>query len=108
MEKLEIARRQLGVATWLFIENHCAASVHTLACASREILERQCAAASSVSVLDAIAHGSGVTVGDLRKLANQYSKALKHNDPKQKDDELLERFCDQQNDFKIMSKAISF
>ena len=39
MEKVEVARRQLGTALALFLENGDPVSVHTLVCAGCEIVE---------------------------------------------------------------------
>ena len=99
MKKLEVARRQLGMATSLFIDNLDAVSVHTLACAAREIFERVCSKHGSPSILENIAVSSDVSVEHLRKLANQYARALKHFKPDRDDTDLLACFSDQQNDF---------
>ena len=99
MEKLEVARRQLGMATSLFIDNLDAVSVHTLACAAREIIERVCSKQGSPSIVEKIAVDSDVSVAHLRELANQYARALKHYKSESNDADLLASFSDQQNDF---------
>ena len=99
MRKLEVARRQLGVATHLFINDREPVSVHTLACASREILERLCTASLKPSVMSHIAENARRSILSIRDLANQYGRAFKHHDPARNDEELLAVFSDQQNDF---------
>jgi hypothetical protein len=99
LDKLDVARRQLGMASHIFIEDSDAVSVHTLVCASREILERICTAKSQPSILDQLAENASRPVSDLRRLANQYARALKHNKPNVNDTALLEGFTDRQNDF---------
>ncbi|WP_333794590.1 hypothetical protein [Hyphomicrobium sp.] len=99
MLKIEVARRQLGVATYLFVNDLDPISVHTLACASREILERLCAVSAQASIMGQIAANADRPITDIRRLANQYCRAFKHHAPERNDDELLNAFSDQQNDF---------
>jgi len=99
MQRLDVARRQLGMATYIFIHDLDPVSVHTLACAAREILERLCALSSTASIMNDLAENAERSISNIRSLANQYCRAFKHNDPDRNDEELLTRFSDQQNDF---------
>lgn len=99
MQKLDVARRQLGMATHLFVYDLDPVSVHTLACAAREILERLCVTVSTTSVMTDIAVSAGRSISEIRDLANQYCRAFKHHHPDCNDEHLLATFSDRQNDF---------
>lgn len=99
-EKEDLARRQLGTALSLFIEDRDPVSVHILACAGCEIAEHltQKAGAKPFST-HILATFPSVNVKAIR---NQYWNAFKHATTQrgiERDDrELLSRFSDVVND----------
>jgi hypothetical protein len=103
LDKLDIARRQLGAALALFFENSDPVSVHTLACSGGEIAEhltRKAAAEPfSTHILKTM---SDLNIGDVRRLQNQYWNAFKHAATRggldRPDQQLIERFTDEVND----------
>jgi hypothetical protein len=98
--KTEIARRQLGTALALFLQDCDPVSVHALACAGCEIAEHltRKAGAKPFST-HALLTFPDINIGKIR---NQYWNAFKHaqtRDGIERDDsELLERFDDAVND----------
>jgi hypothetical protein len=107
LDKIEIARRQLGTALALFLDDADPVSVHTLACAGCEIAEHltRKAGAKPFST-HVLATFPDHDLGDLRQLQNQYWNAFKHakmRDGMERDDEkLLARFDDEVNDHTLL------
>src|SRR5262245_14136594 len=107
LDKTEIARRQLGTALMLFLEDSDPVSVHTLACAGCEIAEYLTHKAGekpfSTHVLLTF---PDLDIGNLRQLQNQYCNAFKHARTRggieRQDSELLERFGDEVNDHTLL------
>jgi hypothetical protein len=103
LDKTEIARRQLGTALALFLEDSDPVSVHTLACAGCEIAEylTHKAGVEPFST-HALATFPDLDIGKIRQLQNQYWNAFKHARTRggieREDSELLERFGDAVND----------
>jgi len=103
LDKTEVARRQLGTALALFIEDLDPISVHTLARAGGEIAEHLTRKAMSKPFIDhALATFPDETLKKIRGLQNQFSNAFKHASTKTRkeggDLKLLRRFNDLQND----------
>jgi hypothetical protein len=107
LDKTEIARRQLGTALALFIEDRDPVSVHTLACAGCEIAEylTHKAGAEPFST-HALLSFPDLDMGKIRQLQNQYWNAFKHARTRggieREDSELLERFGDDVNDHALL------
>ena len=103
LDKTEIARRQLGAALMLFLEDSDPVSVHTLACAGCEIAEylTQKAGEKPFST-HALTTFPDLDICEIRQLQNQYWNAFKHARTRggieRKDSELLESFGDEVND----------
>jgi hypothetical protein len=96
MDKLEIARRQLGMALHLYIENLDPVSVHSLAGNSREILDTLSERNNTESFFDhASAANPSLTKMDYYAAANLYRNAFKHCD--RKDESVTGQFDDQAN-----------
>jgi hypothetical protein len=103
LNKTEVARRQLGTALALFLEDSDPVSVHTLACAGREIAEHLARKAGEEPFsTHALLTFPDVSRAKLGSLQNQYWNAFKHaltrGGFEREDWELLERFKDEIND----------
>jgi hypothetical protein len=103
LDKTEIARRQLGSALALFLEDSDPVSVHTLACAGCEIAEHLTRKAGEEPFsTHALLTFPDLDPGEIRRLRNQYWNAFKHAQTRggieREDSELLERFEDEVND----------
>jgi hypothetical protein len=103
LDKAQVARRQLGTALALFIDDLDPISVHTLACAGGEIAEHLTRKAGAKPFTShALATFPDLKIEDVRRLQNQFWNAFKHavtRDGNERNDrELLERFSDLQND----------
>jgi hypothetical protein len=99
MEKLEVARRQLGTALFLFIEDQDPVSVHSLAGNAREIIERLCESSSIKPFSNHILKiFPDMSKSDVYELANRYRNSFKHNDPQNNDSAILSQFSDIAND----------
>jgi hypothetical protein len=102
LDKAEVARRHLGTALSLFLNDQDAVSVHTLACAGSEIAEHLTRIALqtpfSTHALESI---PDLDMGELKRLQREYYNAFKHattRDGEDRDDqELLNRFDDEKN-----------
>src|SRR6478609_7880885 len=103
MDKAEIARRQLGKALALFIDDQDSVSVHCLACGGGEIAEHltQKAGQEAFSA-HARKHRPDLDAGKLRGIRNQYWNAFKHATSRsgldRQDEEFLASFSDEIND----------
>ena len=107
LDKTEIARRQLGTALALFLEDSDPVSVHTLACAGCEIAEYLTDKAGEKPFsTHALATFLDLKIGEIRQLQNQYWNAFKHARTRggieREDRELLERFGDEVNDHTLL------
>jgi hypothetical protein len=103
LSKLEVARRQLGTALWLFLEDLDPVSVHILAGAGAELADGLAREVRQSAFVDHVLRTNpNMTAGKYYGLARQYYNALKHltkKDGEQRsDEELLANFNDQQND----------
>ncbi len=103
LDKAQVARRQLGTALALFIEDFDPVSVHTLACAGGEVAEYLTRKAGAQPFAEhALATFPDAKIREIRDLQHQFSNAFKHATTKgggdRKDHELLNRFNDHQND----------
>lgn len=103
LDKTEIARRQLGTALALFLDDADPVSVHTLACAGAEIAEHLTVKANAEPFsVHALATFSKLDIPKLKRIRNQYWNAFKHATTRggldRADEELLERFTDEVND----------
>lgn len=103
LTKLDVARRQLGTALWLYLEDLDPISVHTLVGAGSELAEHL---ARNVGASPFIEHvlsaNQEMTAQRYYALARQYYNAFKHltaKDGSKRDDEgLLSAFDDHHND----------
>src|SRR5262249_5663734 len=107
LDKTEIARRQLGTALTLFLEDSDPVSVHTLACAGCEIAEYLTHKAGEKPFsTHVLATFPDIDIGKIRQLQNQYWNAFKHAQTRggieRQDSELLERFGDEVNDHTLL------
>src|SRR5215510_3577682 len=103
LDKTEIARRQLGTALALFLQDCDPVSVHALACAGCEIAEHLTRKAGEEPFsTHALLTFPDLDIGKIRRLKNQYWNAFKHAQMRdgieREDSELLERFGDEVND----------
>ena len=103
LEKAQVARRQLGTALALFLEDLDPVSVHVLACGGGEIAEQIARkAAKKPFSTHILATFPEIKFGEVRALRNQYWNAFKHATARNIDERidrvLLARFSDQQND----------
>jgi len=102
MQKTEVARRELGTALALFIENCDPVSVHMLACAGCEIAEHLTRKAGKLPFAVLIAKTyPEFDSKRIKTLQNQYWNSFKHatNRGKERNDQvLLESFTDAEND----------
>jgi len=103
LDKTEIARRQLGTALALFLQDWDPVSVHALACAGCEIAEHLTRKAGEEPFsTHALLTFPDLDIGKIRRLKNQYWNAFKHAQMRdgieREDSELLERFGDEVND----------
>lgn len=104
MNKIQIARYQLGTSLALFIENMDPISVHCLACSAGELIE----SISSHENIDVftnklIRQNPGLDIKEFRKIRSKYWNAFKHATSKNKnllrnDESLLKGFSDKIND----------
>jgi hypothetical protein len=103
MDKLEIARRQLGTALALFLDDLDPVSVHCLACGGGEVAETLTQRAGEEPFAD---HALGVvpdlTRRSLREMRNRYWNAFKHavdhGGMDRQDEETIANFNDEKND----------
>jgi hypothetical protein len=103
LDKTEIARRQLGTALAMFLEDSDPVSVNTLACAGCEIAEHLTRKAGEEPFsTHALLTFPDLNIDKIRQLQNQYWNAFKHAQTRggieREDSELLERFGDGVND----------
>jgi hypothetical protein len=103
LDKTEIARRQLGTALALFLDDADPVSVHTLACAGAEIAEHLTIKANAEPFsTHALATFPTLDIPKIKRIRNQYWNAFKHATTRdgldRADAELLERFTDEIND----------
>jgi hypothetical protein len=102
LDKAQVARRHLGTALALFLDDLDPVSVHTLACAGCEVAEHltRKAGAEPFST-HALATFPDLDLRKIRQLQNQYWNAFKHATTRdgieRADEELLARFDDETN-----------
>lgn len=101
--KADVARRQLGTALSLFIDDLDPVSVHCLACGGGEVAETLVKVGGGSPFSEhALQSVSGLTIDELSKLRTKYWNAFKHattRDGKPRDDQaLFESFDDRMND----------
>lgn len=105
ISKIEAAKVQLASAIWLYFEDRDAVSVHTLATAAGEIIDRICASRGLVSMrsglLDKIIPARRKEVGDAMNKARNFFKHASSAIP----DETLRDFSDDLNLFAIIFVA---
>jgi hypothetical protein len=103
LDKIEIARRQLGAALALFLENLDPVSVHALACGGGEVAEHLPQKVGKVPFREDM----GLSEQEYRALRNKYWNAFKHVTTKsgvpREDQELLDAFTDEVNDHVLMA-----
>jgi hypothetical protein len=103
LNKVQIARRQLGTALALYLADQDPVSVHSLACAGAEIAETltQKAGAEPFST-HVFATQPHITAKALKEMRNRYWNAFKHatrqNGDERKDGEDIANFTDEKND----------
>jgi len=102
-KKVEAARRQLGTALALYLEDRDPVSVHCLAGGACELIDFYAQKVGGEPFSShALATFPDLDIGQLRRLQRQYWNAFKHathlSGQERDDDELLSRFTDVQND----------
>jgi hypothetical protein len=106
--KIEVARRQLGMATHLYLHDLDPVSVHCLANAACELIEFYAKKFSGRAILSLATLAPNTDFTKLRELQRQYWIAFKHateqGKPEQErdDDELLKHFTDEKNDLTLV------
>ena len=103
LTKVEVARRQLGSALWLFLQNLDPVSVHTLAGSGAELAEGLARDVGGAPFIEHVLRTNpDMTQQRYYALARQHYNALKHltkRDGANRDDaELLSTFTDEKND----------
>jgi hypothetical protein len=82
ISKLEAAHSQLITAIHLYLDDQDLASIHTLACAAREIYEKHCKAKGMTRMFDLIeSSNSGRNSKQLWDILNGARNFLKHPEP---------------------------
>ena len=102
LSKIEVARRHLGTALWLFIEDLDPVSVHTLAASGGELAEHLAREVGNSPFIDHVLQtDTAMTPGAYYRLARQHYNAFKHatrlNGTTRDDEALLADFDDRQN-----------
>jgi hypothetical protein len=102
LDKTQVARRHLGTALALFLEDRDPVSVHTLACAGSEVAEHLTRKAGAEPFSTHIlATFPDLDIRTIRTTQNQYWNAFKHATTRKgferDDQELLNRFEDEMN-----------
>jgi hypothetical protein len=102
IDKIEIARRQLGTALALFLQNLDPVSVHVLACGGGEVAQHLTMKSGSQpfqAFLD-------VDIRSYKKLWNKYWNAFKHATTREgldrKDEDEVREFSDEANDHVLL------
>ena len=105
MDKTEIARRQLGTALSLYLDDRDPVSVHLLACAGMEIAEHLSIKAGSQPFRIFGQEGNALSAaeyGDIRSLfANAFKHATKRKGVERDDTAILADFSDVENDDRL-------
>lgn len=107
MDKAQAARRQLGTALSLYLEDRDPVSVHTLACAGAELAESLSVAAGTTPFrfFRTNEKGREITDQEFTRLRNLFANAFKHysgrNGKDRQDDALLQGFSDVDNDERL-------
>ena len=102
MEKIEIARRELGAALQLFLDDKCTVSIHLLASAGAEIVESlvECSGGTSFRnvILSAAPHLTEKIVNDsMRVFANAFKHAATKGGKARDDAAVVALFSDEDN-----------
>jgi hypothetical protein len=107
--KIEVARRQLGTATHMYLRDLDPVSVHCLANAGCELMEFYARKLSGEALLTGFAQLAPDTeIAKLKRLQRQYWNAFKHATKKgspavERDDEgNLRQFTDEKNDLALV------
>ncbi len=105
--KIESARRQLGTALALYLQDHDPVSVHCLAGGGCELIEYYAAKAGADPLMSNMLQARpDLNIGKLKKIQRQYWNAFKHaahlGGKERDDDELLSQFTDVQNDHALL------
>jgi hypothetical protein len=109
--KIEVARRQLGMATELYLRDLDPVSVHCLANAGCELMEFYARKLSGEALLTDFAQLAPDTdIAKLKRLQREYWNAFKHATKQRKgkpaqerdDEDLLKQFTDEKNDLALV------
>lgn len=111
--KLAIARRQLGTALELFIDDLDPVSVHCLACGGGELAHQLAKLNNKEPWIDIVLRTNpGTTLGHWLKIRNEFWNAMKHASTREgtlrDDEELLNRFDDIQNQYMLFIGLYDF
>lgn len=105
MDKLEVARRQLGTALHLYLEDGDSVSIQSLAAGGGEIAEHLAASLAKPNFFSIAAETSSLSLKEMRQARNVYWNVFKHfTDQKggvRDDESLLEAFTDASNELKL-------
>ena len=105
--KIEVARRQLGTALALYLDDHDPVSVHCLAGGGCELIEHYAKKAGGQPFTSVVLKlQPDLDIKTLRKAQRQFWTAFKHathqhGGTERDDDKLLSRFTDEQNDIAL-------
>jgi hypothetical protein len=107
VDKLEVARRQLGTALWLYLNDYDPVAVQSLACGAGEILESLASHAGLESSSKHILKTNPLMEPrNVRSVRNVYWNAFKHatvhNESLRADQETLDAFSDVKNDAALL------
>ena len=104
MDKVDLARRQLGTALALYLDDRDPVSVHTLAHAGAELADGLSAASGSkpFRLFRTSEPGREITDGEFFALRNRYANAFKHFETRggkvRSDEQLISTFTDSETD----------
>jgi hypothetical protein len=106
--KVEVARRQLGTALFLYLRDFDPVSVHCLASAGCEVIEHFAKKAGREPFIAQVQdQNPGLAIKELRDMQRRYWNAFKHatewkKGVERQDDEVLANFTNEQNDVMLL------
>jgi hypothetical protein len=111
--KLILARRQLGMALHLFMQDYDPVSVHCLACAAGELLDKLAKHRGARRFANQILENHpSIQEKELLALRNKYWNAFKHFDDRngkpRNDVDLWQEFSDENNDHTLIIATIDY
>lgn len=113
MNKLEVARRHLGTALALFLEDRDPVSVHTLACAAGEVVDRLRGRRDGASFSShALGLNPSMKPNEFWDLRHRHYNAFKHatdrKGEERDDQDILSGFNDEMNDDVLVLACLDY